>query len=229
VIGACSHAGPGFLCANDRWRDTVCFPLLPCVCAGRQRIARRVRGNAKHPTWTRRCSQPGQGSAGGSPSSTGWAAAADTVQRAHPEPAAPFAQVSTDSKRAATAGGNSVSLAAGETRLRDTFRMARYGYARISTRCQRDDSQLDALRDAGCERIWTDTASGHAAPRAALACPTCGREPATRGEARQQREDLAIVWLHLHVTISPRPGTAWHASRTSTSSTSAAPAAATVP
>jgi DNA invertase Pin-like site-specific DNA recombinase len=38
--------------------------------------------------------------------------------------------------------------------------MARYGYARISTRSQRDDSQLDALRAAGCERNWTDTASG---------------------------------------------------------------------
>ena len=43
--------------------------------------------------------------------------------------------------------------------------MARYGYARISTRSQRDDSQLDALRDAGCERIWTDTASGKLARR----------------------------------------------------------------
>jgi hypothetical protein len=30
-----------------------------------------------------------------------------------------------------------------------------------------------------------------------MACPTCGREPATRGEALQQREDLAVVWLHL--------------------------------
>ena len=81
--------------------------------------------------------------------------------------------------------------------------MARYGYARISTRSQRDDSQLDALRAVGCERIWTDTASGHAAARAATACPACGREPATRGEARQQRKDLAIIWLHLdgdHVT-----------------------------
>jgi hypothetical protein len=109
--------------------------------------------------------------------------------------------------------------------------MARYGYARVSTRSQRDDSQLDALRDAGCERIWTDTVSGHAAARAATACPTCGREPTTRGEALQQRDDLAVVWMHLdgdHLTCQ-RPGTAWHASRTSTSSTSAAPAAAAVP
>ena len=43
--------------------------------------------------------------------------------------------------------------------------MARYGYARISTRSQRDDSQLDALHAAGCERIWTDTASGKLARR----------------------------------------------------------------
>lgn len=43
--------------------------------------------------------------------------------------------------------------------------MARYGYCRVSTRSQRDDSQLDALREAGCERIWTDTASGRLARR----------------------------------------------------------------
>jgi DNA invertase Pin-like site-specific DNA recombinase len=45
--------------------------------------------------------------------------------------------------------------------------MARYGYARISTRLQRDDSQLDALCAVGCERIWTDTASGKLARRPA--------------------------------------------------------------
>ena len=43
--------------------------------------------------------------------------------------------------------------------------VARYGYARVSTRSQTDDSQLDALTSAGCERIWTDTASGKLARR----------------------------------------------------------------
>ena len=35
------------------------------------------------------------------------------------------------------------------------------------------------------------------AASAALACPACGHEPATRDEALRQCEDLAIVWLHL--------------------------------
>ena len=33
-------------------------------------------------------------------------------------------------------------------------------------------------------------------PVRGLACPNCGHEPATRPEALQQREDLAVIWLH---------------------------------
>ncbi|HZD15486.1 MAG TPA: recombinase family protein, partial [Pseudonocardiaceae bacterium] len=44
--------------------------------------------------------------------------------------------------------------------------MARYGYARVSTRSRKDDSQFDALLTAGCERIWTDKVSGKRARRA---------------------------------------------------------------
>ena len=34
------------------------------------------------------------------------------------------------------------------------------GYARVSTLDQRLDLQQDALRKVGCERVFTDTASG---------------------------------------------------------------------
>lgn len=34
--------------------------------------------------------------------------------------------------------------------------MAKIGYARVSTRGQNDDSQIDELDAAGCDRIYTD-------------------------------------------------------------------------
>jgi DNA invertase Pin-like site-specific DNA recombinase len=43
--------------------------------------------------------------------------------------------------------------------------VAKIGYARVSTRDQNPDAQVDALREAGCERIFTDRASGKLARR----------------------------------------------------------------
>jgi DNA invertase Pin-like site-specific DNA recombinase len=46
--------------------------------------------------------------------------------------------------------------------------MAKIGYARVSTRSQKDDSQIDELSGYGCERIFTDKASGKLADRPEL-------------------------------------------------------------
>ena len=46
--------------------------------------------------------------------------------------------------------------------------MAKIGYARVSTRSQNDDSQVDDLTAYGCDKIFTDTASGKNAARPEL-------------------------------------------------------------
>ena len=46
--------------------------------------------------------------------------------------------------------------------------MAKIGYARVSTRSQKDDSQVDELTAYGCDKIFTDTASGKLADRPEL-------------------------------------------------------------
>lgn len=60
----------------------------------------------------------------------------------------------------------------GAQSIGDEFRtvaaMALLGYARVSTGMQNPDLQLDALVAAGCDRTWTDRASGARARRPAL-------------------------------------------------------------
>jgi hypothetical protein len=94
--------------------------------------------------------------------------------------------------------------------------------------CVTDASRLTG---PGCERTWVLASR----PREDAAIRACRRwscvavrltPPAGR---RPRRSPLASLSRSTCRTTSPGPGTAWHASRTSTSSTSAAPAAATVP
>jgi len=60
----------------------------------------------------------------------------------------------------------------------------RIGYARVSTEEQSLDLQLDALRQAGCERVFTEKASAANTPRLGL------------GEARSHLRpgDVLVVW-----------------------------------
>src|SRR3712207_3043768 len=58
------------------------------------------------------------------------------------------------------------------------------GYARVSTHDQTLDLQLDALRQAGCEQLFTDTVSGGAAERPGL----------EDAYSHLRKGDILVVW-----------------------------------
>jgi len=69
--------------------------------------------------------------------------------------------------------------------------MVKIGYARVSTRSQNDDSQVDDLTAHGCDKIFTDTASGKNA-----ACPdrpSAARPAASPGPAPGRHGGVAVV------------------------------------
>ena len=95
------------------------------------------------------------------------------------------------------------------------------------TRSAAPAGPLATLPDPDHDRASEPAAKPRARPapaRAYLACPACGREPATSNARTSPSSGCTST-----ATTSPRPGTAWHASRTGPSSTSAALAAATAP
>lgn len=48
------------------------------------------------------------------------------------------------------------------------YKMAKIGYARVSTRNQKLDSQIDSLEQYGCERIFSEKVSGRKQKRSEL-------------------------------------------------------------
>jgi len=60
----------------------------------------------------------------------------------------------------------------------------KYGYARVSTNDQKADLQITALKSAGCEYIFTDTASGSSSKRPEL----------TRCLESLRAGDTLVVW-----------------------------------
>ena len=62
----------------------------------------------------------------------------------------------------------------------------KFGYARVSTHEQNHDLQLNALRAAGCERIFTDNCSG------ATAC--ADRPQLQQLRDRMRAGDVIVIW-----------------------------------
>ena len=58
------------------------------------------------------------------------------------------------------------------------------GYARISTRDQNPDLQIDALKNAGCEDIYTEVASGGKSERPKL----------DEMLANLRKDDVLVIW-----------------------------------
>jgi DNA invertase Pin-like site-specific DNA recombinase len=58
------------------------------------------------------------------------------------------------------------------------------GYARVSTEDQSLELQLDALRQAGCERVFTDKASAARTPRHGLGA----------AQSHLREGDILVVW-----------------------------------
>jgi DNA invertase Pin-like site-specific DNA recombinase len=75
-------------------------------------------------------------------------------------------------------------LSDGKTDESGKIAMVRIGYARVSTLEQEVALQLDALRDAGCDRICEDRASGAKTDRPGL----------TEALVYVQEGDLRVIW-----------------------------------
>lgn len=93
-------------------------------------------------------------------------------------------QVATPRPRPATRLSESVPIHRSATRCGMLVDMPLVGYARVSTTAQDPALQLDALNEAGCERIFTDTASGARSDRPELA----------KALDYLRADDVLVVW-----------------------------------